>query len=502
MTNNKKQFKKSDLVITILIVLGITVVLNFFSYQMFLRFDLTENKDYSISDISKNIVSELDDVLNIRVYFSKDLPNQYVNLGRDVNDILDEYRTYSDGKVKVDFIDPQSLENPEQELYMMGIPPLEFNVLEKDKYQVVRGYLGVVVEYGDKKEVIPVVDSTNNLEYQVSLAIKKATADEFASLGYVTSHGCLDLESAVSVASQKLRELYQIQNIDLKTAEEIQPDIDTLIILGPTEKFDEDVLKKIDSFVMRGGALVVMADGVSVGDRLDASVNEIDINELLEKYGLKLNSNLVSDVSNAMTAFSSGFYTFSTSYPLWPMILKTNFDKDNASVAKLETLVLPWASSINILREDAKISKLARTTERASTQTENFNLNPQQVTTSGVSYGQYNLAVSVFGKMDSKYGDVSTETGKLVLVGDSDFIQDGYLRQFPENLTFFQNLIDSVSLDDDLINIRSKGVTERPIKELSDAKKSLIKYLNIFGITFIVVVFGMVRYYFRRKNRT
>ncbi len=122
MKFNKKFLEKTNFSVLVIIVIGILIVLNFFSYQIFYRFDLTQNKDYSISKVSKKTVSELKDVVNIKVYFSKDLPAQFINLRQEVGDILDEYVSYSNNNVRIEFIDPKKDSQNEQELAMLGIP--------------------------------------------------------------------------------------------------------------------------------------------------------------------------------------------------------------------------------------------------------------------------------------------------------------------------------------------------------------------------------------------
>jgi ABC-type uncharacterized transport system involved in gliding motility auxiliary subunit len=224
----------------------------------------------------------------------------------------------------------------------------------------------------------------------------------------------------------------------------------------------------------------------------------------LENYGIKLNHDLVLDVSSAMASFTQGFITFSTNYPFWPKILKQGFDQDNVSVAKLESIVLPWVSSLEVIEEiisENNVSYLVRTTPKAWVQADNFSLNPQQMFVPTRNTGQRNLAVSISGRFNSAYGDGSTDTGRLIVVGDSDFMTDGFVQRNPDNLIFFQNLVDSLSLDEDLINIRSKGITDRPIKELSNIAKAGIRYSNIFGLTLVVVAFGLIRYFIRRRSK-
>ncbi|MFH0923920.1 MAG: GldG family protein [Candidatus Falkowbacteria bacterium] len=505
MNLNKKLIKKANLGITAVIVIGILAVANFFSYQIFYRWDLTQNKDYSISKASKNTVGELDDVVNIKAYFSEELPSQYITLRQEVGDILEEYANYSNGKIKVEFIDPGDDEDVKRELYMIGIPELQFNVVEKDKFEIAKGYLGIAVEYGGKTEAIPVVQSTQNLEYQITLAIKKVAGAEMAAIGFVTSNSTADVESEISAAYGELEKLYQIQKVDLALEEYAPVDVNTLIILGPKEAFNENQLQTIDAFLMRGGSLLIAADGVNVEEGLTASANDTGLNGLLENYGVKLNNDLVLDISSAMASFTQGFMAFSTNYPFWLKILPSGFDQDNAAVANLESLIMPWASSVEILpdkiNKDNKVSYVVRASEKSWIQQDNFNLNPQQAFSPSQNKGGKVLAASIIGKFTSPYGNGSTDAGRLIVVGDSDFIKDSFLRNMPDNLIFFQNLVDSLSLDEDLINIRSKGISERPIKELSDSAKAAARYLNIFGVTVIVVIFGMARYYIRRRSR-
>jgi len=501
----KKILQKSDIWLTIIIVLGILLVVNFFSYQLFFRLDLTQNKDYSISKVSKNVANNLDDLINIKVYFSDDLPSQYITLKQEVDDILDEYANYSDSKIKIDFIDPNSLENTDQEMYMLGVPALQFNVLEKDKYQVVKGYLGIVVQYGDEKEVIPVVENTRNLEYQITTAIKKVISDEMATIGFLASNGSLSVDTEITAAYQKIQELYDTELVDLTNQDSVSDSVDTLIVVGSRELFSDDQLKAIDEFLMKGKSIMFLLDRVGLAEGLSANLNDVGITNLLDSYGIKVQDNLVLDYSSGMASFNSGFFTFTTDYPFWPKITKDGFDQENVVVSKLESLVLPWVSSVeldnDILGEDNQVSVLAKSTNKAWEQTGSFDLNPQQNFNPSNNIGEKNLAVSVFGKFNSKYSEKSTDSGRVVVVGDAGFIEDSFLRQNPANILFFQNIVDSLSLDDDLISIRSKGVSERPIKELTEGQKLFIKFANIFGVTIVVVLFGLIRYFMRRRSK-
>jgi gliding-associated putative ABC transporter substrate-binding component GldG len=500
--NLNKFFKKTDLSLTIIIVVGILVVLNFFSYNIFYRFDLTQNKDYSLSKASKETAAGLKDIVSVKAYFSADLPSQFLNLRQEVGDILDEYVNYSGGKIKVEFINPKADEATAQELYSAGIPELQFNALEKDKYQVINGYLGMLIKYGEKSQAIPVIEETKDLEYKITSAIKKLTSQEIANIGFWQGNGAAKTAEEVSAAYGKLGEIYKVSLVNFAADKKIPAGLNTLIIIGPKEKFTDGELKALDAFLMGGGSLVVLVDGVNVEQGLSANKNDLGLNKILESYGVKLNQNLALDVNNGMASFSQGFVTFSVNYPYWPKVIKSGFDQNNPAVSSLESLILPWASTIDVISDkikETKVSYLAVTSSQAVAVADNFNLQPQGEVKGGVK-GKYNLAVSLTGKFISPFNQASIKPGRLILAGDSDFIKDGFLQNYPDNLVFFQNIIDGL-ISSDLISIRAKGVTERPIKEVSESVKAAVRYGNIFGLTIIVMLFGVVRYFLRKKTR-
>ncbi len=389
---------------------------------------------------------------------------------------------------------------------MLGIPQLTFEVYEKDKMQLVNGYMGLAISFGAETEVIPAVKrDTSGLEYQLTTAIKKVITDEIAVIGYLSSHGTRSLEEELKSVSQVINELYTVENVILSEEDPvISPSIDTLIIAGPKESFNEAQFKALNSFIARGGAMLVLMDGVNVGAGLVANANTTNLNELLSKYGINVNKDLVADTQSGMASFSQGFFTFSSNYVFWPKLVNNSFNQDSSAVSNLENVILPWASSVDIdnskLDEGAS-SYLAFSTAKSWRVSDNFDIAPNGAGT--VPQGeqkQNNLIAYVNGAVPDAYSEEKINA-RIIVAGDSDFMTDGFLRNNPDNITLMQNLVDVLSFDEDLINIRSKGVTSRPIKELSESSKASIRYLNIFGLTVAVIAFGMIRYYLRRKSR-
>ncbi|MCK5357781.1 MAG: Gldg family protein, partial [Elusimicrobiales bacterium] len=285
--------------------------------------------------------------------------------------------------------------------------------------------------------------------------------------------------------------------------------IDTMVIAGPKIAFNDSQLRAINDFLKRGGALLVLLDGVTMEQGLTANKNVTGLDELLKKYGITVNQDLVGDVRNSIASFTQGFMTFRSNYAFWPKITNEGFNQQHSAVANLENVTLLWASSVavdtNQINED-NFKYLFSTTEQGWHVSDNFNVSPNSANVPQGEQKQFNLAASLSGSVKNPYASDSEEASefnaRIIVVGDSDFITDSFISNNPDNLTLFLNLVDSMSFDEDLINIRSKGVTSRPITaDISDGSKAAIRYLNIFGLTMAVIVFGLVRYFIRRRSR-
>ena len=177
----------SNYIVLSLIVLGILAVLNFFFLRHFYRIDLTQDKRFTLTSSTKEVLGNLDDLINIKLYFTKKLPPYLVNLKGDITDVLDEFQAYAGGNISVTFIDPTDNPAMQQELRFMGIPQIQLNIIEKDQAQLTNIYLGMAIFYADKNEIIPFISSTSNLEYDLTSKILKLTSTDSKAVGIYLS---------------------------------------------------------------------------------------------------------------------------------------------------------------------------------------------------------------------------------------------------------------------------------------------------------------------------
>ncbi len=505
----------------VVLLLCVLVVVNFISSRRFLRFDLTSENVYTLSRSSRNLVASLDDLLNITVYFSKRLPPHLLPLESEVRDILEEFRAYSKGNVRIDWVDPAQDEKVAMKVRKLGVPMVQMNIIEKDKAEVMNGYLGLAVSYGENTEVIPVVRDVDNLEYDLDTRILRVTQKEMRTVSIMTTGGGYSLSSDMRLLSEALGEQYRLEEINQKTSNRIRPEVNTLVIAGVRDLNEMD-LYNIDQFIMRGGKALFLADAVDVGQGLVATPVETGAFDLLSHYGVTLRQDLVLDRSNETASFSSGFMSFFLPYPFWVKVRREGFDQSNPIVNKLESLVLPWTSSLSVESEagDHTATVLAKSTEYAYAMSDRFVLDPQQRYERPTdSSGSLPLVVLLDGVFTSYFEGKPvpeeeesvlsfTESAgaspptQIVVVGNSRFATDRFIVQSPEGRVFLQNAVDWLTMGDYLIQVRSKKLGDRPLKELSERGRTAYKAVNSYLFPFLVLALGILRLRLRRRTRT
>lgn len=501
-----------------LLILGIAVMIAYISNRHFVRMDLTEGGQYTISDISKNVMRELDDIVTVRVYFSEKLPPNLLVVRQFVQDLLEELDSYSNGNLNIRFLNPGS-EAIAQEALKLGIPMVRMNILEKDKYEVKNGFLGISLSYGANHEIIPVVQDISNLEYDLIASVRKLINLESKAVGFLEGHGEFPLITTPSPQPNRFDEYsliyeplsrhYEVRVVSLGRPQDLK-DIDTLIVAGPKIAFSTAEKYQLDQFVMNGGNLLVLLDAVQVDDRFEAEVNASDLGDLLDYYGARVEPVLVLDDSNETASFVQGYLSFVVSYPFWVKAVRENFNPTHPITSKLDSVVFPWTSPIVDSKADnGTFVSILSSTDGAWVQEPPFNLDPNIVTSSPVGKRQV-LAALLEGPLKSPYArsgvrqtDFKAESptnARVMVVGNARFIADRSLNQFKQNRNFFLNMVDYLTLDENLIHIRSNDVMDRPLKNLSDAERFWLKMAGIYLIPILIVLYGLIRAMFRRKK--
>ena len=223
----KFEWKKS-LSIPILVIAASLVFLNLISRNWFERLDLTDNKMYTLSSSSRSVVKKIDDLMTMKVFFSNNLPGQYGNNRRYLQDILEEYAAYSKGNIRFEFNTPEENEDVQQEAQRLGIQPVQLQVIENDKMEVKRVHMGLAILYQDEVEVIPVIQTTTGLEYEVTTKIKRLveTDKPVVAIGKTESQAGVENTAIMD----KLQQRYTVRSVDLLSA--VSKEIELILING------------------------------------------------------------------------------------------------------------------------------------------------------------------------------------------------------------------------------------------------------------------------------
>jgi len=500
----KKKFHHLTSIVALAFVL---MGINLFSSKHWFRFDLTDNQQYTLSDSTKNIVSSLDDVLTLRIYFSENLPPQLLELRRQVTDLCEEFKQYAGDKLQVEYKDPGKSPAEEQKLAMLGIPPVQLNVINKDKQEVAKVYLGAALFYQDKTEVIPLIDRIDHLEYELVENILKISEKEKPRLAFWVGAGETAMGSGFKLLHTQLERRFSVVDVEKKNAAEVLSEANALLLLAP-EHFSAKEVKLLDGFIERGGNLLAFVDAVEVKPGLIPEERKTGIEDLLKQWGIEVRSDFVLDASNAFASFSGGAVTYHLPYPFWPKVLPEHFHPEIPMVSHLESLVLPWASSLTLpgSTETLNVDLLARTTPKAiSTSLGNLSsLSPDKASElfqTGV-HEELNLAAYLHGVFPSLYHQKKTAlSAKLVLVGTSRFLRDNFLQLFPENILFLENAVDALTTGDALVGIRSRLSTHRPLREQDEAVFMALRVLNLLVAPLILLTVGGIILFRRKRKR-
>ena len=474
---------KKTTLISVLLVAGILLVLNILSFNFFQRIDFTEDKQYTLSDATKNILKNLETPVTINAYFSQGINQQIEKNRRDFKEMLLEYKNLSNGMLDYSFVDPGNKEDVKQEALADGVPELVVNVVEKDQAKKQKAFMGAVVKVGEQKEVMPAIASTEGLEYNLTTNVKKLTVTNKPVIGIVQGHGEPSLQELGQVY-QSLSILYTVAPVDLGSG-----DLSTykaIAIVAPKDSLPPDHIAGLDNYLNNGGKLLLALNRVegNLQSRQGTLVNT-GLETWLQGKGISVEPSFILDNQcGAVTVQQQqGIFIMNTQvkFPYLPLV--TAFP-DHPVTNGLEQVILPFASPVTYAGTGS-FTPLIYTSSRAATSPAPTVIEVVDKDWSAADFMQSNIAMGGIVTGDG--------LGSIIVFGDGDFAVTGQggRGQNEDNISLLVNSIDFLCDDTGLIELRTKGIASRPISEeyLGDeniGKRDFMKYLN-FGLPILLV---------------
>jgi len=523
---------KSAAVMAIVITILILIVINLLSLNIFARWDLTENKIYSISEPSKKIVAALNDRLTVKVFFSEDLPSPHNTDRRYLQDILEDFKAYSGGHLVYEFIDPLKEEH-QAEAASYRLQPVRFDIVGSTKAEQILGYKAIVMLYGGRSETMPFLLNMDNFEYDFVRLIRKLTAPRNTRLGFSSGHGEPDFNSELRTANRILQEDFELMPVNLSNLSEVPEDLEALFIIGPTQKFMPQELYLIDQYLMRGGKVAFMLNSFDIDQNAGtAKPIETGLDSLLAYYGVSTRKDYVIDRScyryTNLRPVQGGYIPETVEVPFFINVL--NFNKENPVTRFQKGLALVGASSLDTnhtLAAGLRREVLFSSSEYSGTVTGDLRMTLATVGDSSYNRRYLPLGVVIAGRFESFFKNkpipdftspdtmmalqppprlTEGEETRIFVIGNGSFFDDNSAQdrmgRFEQNFVFFRNLVDWLAQDEDLIAIRAKGNLYNPFtKVLSDKNRATVTVVNIIALPVMVIIAGVLRWWTRRAAR-
>ncbi|MEM6726529.1 MAG: Gldg family protein [Bacteroidota bacterium] len=479
-------------IITILLLLGIALMLNLAGQKLFFRLDLTGDGRYSLSDATRSTLADLQEPVNITAYFSEELELPLQQVKTDIKNLLYEYKTISD-QVIYKFVTPSTQEE-EQAAQQAGIFPVQVQGRKKNEVSVQSIYAGVLVEIGDRKDVIPFLRPNSPLEYLISTSIKQVAVVDKPNVAILRGHGEPSYED-MKAAAQMLGVLYNVDALDLNEEVEILPKFRSAVLLATKDSIPQRHLDMMDGYLASGGNLLIGIDRVN-GDlnQNSASVRNTGLESWLAEKGIVVEPVFLTDATSGSVTVQQqqGPFRVNTpiQFPYFPRI--TNFAEHPATKGLEEALLL-FPSPITFAGDSAfTFTPLMYTSEKTGVQSPPFGFDIQKKWTgSDFTLGPQVVAAVIEGPF------VGNANSKILIISDGEFGAASY----GDNNNLFVNAIDWLSDEVGLADLRTKGATSRPIKTLEAAAINTYKYLNFLLPILLVAFYGFFRASARRRTR-
>lgn len=578
MKNERRNLKRNQLttfVITVLII----VVVNIISSFVYTRFDLTSEKRYTLSDTSKEILKGLDDYVYFRIYLEGEFPAGFKKLRKETKEMLDEFRAYSKF-VDYDFINPSESNDAAERnetykiLYQSGLNPTELSIQTKDGAQQIVIWPCALISYKDKELPLDLLEtqvgkssqdalnnSAQNLEYKFISAIKDLSQRKRPNIAFIEGHGELN-ENEVYDITQSLSRKYNVQRVAIneqitslnKRTERsdssiyISSNYDAIIIAKPTKSFSEKDKFIIDQYIMRGGKVLWLVDPVfATMDSLQSSEStmgnslNINLDDMLFKYGVRLNKNLLLDYNSAAIALKTGQMggQAQIEYFRWYYFPLLNSASNSNIVKNINPIKADFVSSIEPVISDSDVQKipLLKTSDytKISTAPVFISLSMLRQTPDQRMFSQksQNVAYLLKGQFESLYANrmtasimeseeigfkTSSEPTAMIVVADGDLIKnqfhipkgyplplgfDQYTQVTYGNKDFIENAVSYLVDGEGIIGIRSRELKIRllDMNKVND-KTMLWQILNVVVPSVIVIVFGFILSIIRKRKFT
>lgn len=554
--------RKKRHLLKFLIGLVLVVIANQLISKYPMRFDLTEEKRYSISDASKQLLKSLDDVVYVEVYLDGELPSGFKRLKKAIEETLSDFEFYAGTNIEYKFVDPSLAKSKQarNEFYssLSGKGVLATNVNYEQNGNKTQKLIfpgAIISYYGQEKAVVllkgnqfssseeKLNQSIEGIEYELANTIRILASDQRKKIGMVTGHGEAD-SLRIAGLNNALMSKYDLFNVNLSERKKSLDDYDALLIGKPKTPFSDTEKYQLDQYIVKGGKVLFFLDALRVN--LDSAANgegtiaipyEQNLSDMLFKYGVRINQNYVQDIGCRELAVFAGNMGDKEQlqylpYPFFPII---NTFGDHPIVKNIDAISMKFASNMDTVKAagikktpllytsqytrilDAPV-RIAMNDLQKSLNPELYNKGPQAVSylLEGNFTSIYKNRILPMGMDKSMFKEVGGE-GAIIVCSDGDMVinefnlktgapldlgVDAYKPQVTYgNKEFILNSLEYLLNDNGIITAKAKEIKLRPLDKVKIAEeKTKWQVINLILPIVLLILYGIGRHYFRKKK--
>ena len=547
------------------LIAGIIIMLMFLSQIYFVRLDLTSEKRYTLSTVTKETLKNMPEMAFVKVYLDGDLPPEFVKMRNSIREMLDEFRVYAGERIQYQFVNPmegktpQARKNMMQELINKGLQVTNIQATDEEggkseKYI----FPGAIITYKNTEVPLNLLqnnpglsaeENLNNsmqlLEYKLISTLHTLASDTVKKIAFVEGHGEFDQYQTADI-SKELSLFFQVDRGKINGVAGCLDQYIAVIIAGPTQRFSEADKFVLDQYLMQGGKILFFVDGARISlDSLHESasvalINDVNLDDQLFRYGVRINPNLIQDIQCALIPVNTAvegqparFVPFPWYY--FPLLLPK---QDHPVTRTINLVRSEFASSIDTLAA-AGLRKTILLTTSSFTKVSNL---PNYVSLEQVreaprkeEFNKQNLAVAVMveGSFTSIFRNrmleglgikgnyqfrPSGQAGAIVVVSDADIIRndvrfdargplispagfDRYTGQIFGNREFVVNTLNYLTDASGIIQLRNKEFRLR-VLDRNKVRNERIKWQLINTVVpSLIIALAGIIQHFLRKRK-
>ena len=560
----------------LLLVILVNILLSWVNF----RIDLTEDKKHSISKETKQILTDLEDVVFIKIYLAGDFPTEFKHLQSELLNLLTSFKSIAGDNFDYEVIDPNNTNDESEKIDLFkqlvkdGLTPTDIEIRSTSSKSSQIIFPGALIYYKDRQQAVNFLKnsvtkkageninaSIENLEYEFIAAIHHLAKNNIEKIAFLEGNGELtdkevyDLTESVLQDNDKLSYHYTVERFNIKEFEidssKMEADISkqisslnrykVLIIAKPNIAFNMLENFIIDQYIMNGGKILWLIDGVNAtmdslqkANSFIALKNDLNLDDQLFKYGVRINPNLIEDLRSTQIPIVTGYSNNmpQQSYFPWPYY-PLLFSEINHPISKgLDAIKCDFVSSIDTIQNTIKktilltSSKQSRINPTPAKISLGILQNPPPIESFNKS--QLPIAVLLEGEFESvfknrilpkeqsiDFKDKSKPT-QMIVVSDGDVARNsvsnngdiyplGYDRfinyTYPGNKKFVMNAIHYLCDDVGLTQLKSKEIKLRLLdKEKIASNMFLIQFINIVFPLLLLLIATLLFLNFKKRK--